>query len=191
MYFDYTSSNAILANVDDETRDEITAGYILECLANSIDITFNELRNEGYPVYYGNDYAVYEFTAFIHGSEYLYSLNDKAIDELREYGSTILFPRECLDAVEFVQMTPCDFDMFGCECYKLEWNAYGMAYEYDGIQERPITPNVTHVYDVNQPAPVFVGAIDTSDDEEYYNFMAQLVNDYLNASTWTPKTMRG
>ena len=48
-----------------------------------------------------------------------------------------------------------------------------MTYEYSGLQFRPITPDVTHVYDNNTFETVFLGAVHASNDVE---FKARLID---------------
>ena len=90
MWFEYVN-NSIVAHLDEgETVDE---AQTLEALAYSIDITFGDILNEGYPVNFGNAYAVYEFSAYVGGLEYAYSIGRLDIDELNNSGVVTLDPR--------------------------------------------------------------------------------------------------
>ena len=91
-------------------------------------------------------------------------------------------------AVEFVQAYSLDYDEWGAECLRLEWEESVdgqslMTYTYDGIQERPITPSVTHIYDINPPEPAFIGSIEVNypsdSDDVYFEKLARLISDYL------------
>lgn len=91
MYFETTSHYPMLliALEDGETLEN--EGQIIEAMANSVDITFGELLNEGYPVNLGNMCAQYEFSLFVDGEEYLFGMSNYDFDNLMETGELELF----------------------------------------------------------------------------------------------------
>ena len=65
---------------------------MIEALAGSIDVTFGDLLNEGFPVYLGNSYAQYEFTAYLDGMLWTFYFGPNELDELNRDGSVLLTP---------------------------------------------------------------------------------------------------
>lgn len=84
----YEDATCILVSCDaDDTN--ITMSDIIEAMACSIDIDFEDMTNGGYPEYWGNDYAVYG--AIINGVEY--SITPIDANDLNENRLAVLVPR--------------------------------------------------------------------------------------------------
>lgn len=88
MIFDYQGDAITITLENDENVP--TLEEILEAMAYSIDITFGELLNEGFPVCLGNSYAEYRFTAYVQGIEYEYGLGPMERESLENMRSVLV-----------------------------------------------------------------------------------------------------
>ena len=79
--------NEYAETTEPEIEDE---SNVLEALSNSIDVTFGELLNEGYPV---NLYARYEFTMYLDGYVWTFWFGNRELAELNREGSVLLTPQ--------------------------------------------------------------------------------------------------
>lgn len=88
MIFDYRGDSITITLETDEGVP--TLEEILEAMACSIDITFGELLNEGFPVCLGNSYTEYRFTAYLQGIEYEYGLGPMERDSLENMRAVLV-----------------------------------------------------------------------------------------------------
>ena len=87
MYFHMGDDGELHIGRDDDERVE-TVEQIIEEAANSADIDFVDLENEGAPVFLGNSYAEYQFRALVgpNREERAFGIGERELDELNREG---------------------------------------------------------------------------------------------------------
>lgn len=81
----------------DENDARVHCEELLEAMANSINITFDEILNEGFPIALGNTFFVFDFTAYADGYKFQYVISANETAELNENGFCIITPYPFVD----------------------------------------------------------------------------------------------
>lgn len=84
-------NNGIVLYLEDGEHIE-NESKVIEMLAYSIDVTFGELLNEGFPVCLGNAYAEYEFTMYLDGYIWTFGFGNIELDKLNDKREVTLVP---------------------------------------------------------------------------------------------------
>ena len=96
-----------LANANDgsimgfrDYGETVNYSNTLEALANSIDIDFCDILNEGFAIACGNDFAEYQFTALVAGYKYQYRLSHYELTDLLDVRECVFHPFPYVDIEE-------------------------------------------------------------------------------------------
>lgn len=89
LSFEMKNHTLVMTKDDD---DNPTLPEMIEALANSIDVDFVRMENEGAPVYLGNDYAEYRVTVLDGESQNEFGIGPKERWALLAYDNVAITP---------------------------------------------------------------------------------------------------